>query len=69
MIDPCIPKEWGRFTVTRKFRGSTYRIVVKNPRHVSKGVSSITINGKKIAGNTIPPQRSKKIVEVEVVLG
>src|SRR5579871_113444 len=38
MVDPCIPKDWGKYEVTRKFRGSTYHIVVKNPRHVSKGV-------------------------------
>jgi cellobiose phosphorylase len=69
MVDPCIPKDWGRYEVTRKFRGSTYHIVVKNPHHVSKGVSSIVINGKKISGNTIPAQRSQKLNEVEVILG
>jgi len=69
MVNPCIPKDWGKYEVTRKFRGSTYHIVVKNPRHVSKGVSSITVNGKKISGNIIPPQHSKKMNEVEVILG
>ena len=69
MVDPCIPKDWGKYEVTRKFRGSTYHIVVKNPRHVSKGVSSVTVNGKKISGNIIPPQRSPKTIKVEAVLG
>ncbi len=69
MVDPCIPKDWGKYEVTRKFRGSTYHIVVKNPRHVSKGVSSIIVNGKKISGNVIPAQRSPKPIEVEVILG
>ena len=69
MVDPCIPKDWGKYEVTRKFRGSNYHIVVKNPRHLSKGVSSVTVNGKKIAGNIIPAQRSPKTIEVEVFLG
>jgi len=69
MVDPCIPKDWGKYEVTRKFRGSTYHIVVKNPRHVSKGVSSIIVNGKKISGNIIPAQRSSKTIEVEAILG
>jgi cellobiose phosphorylase len=51
------------------FRGIEYRINVKNPKHVSKGVTSITVNGKKIQGNIIPVQKSVKKVEVEVVLG
>src|SRR5690554_3449049 len=33
IIDPCIPSDWNGFTVTRKFRGATYRITVKNPSH------------------------------------
>ncbi|HXL72033.1 MAG TPA: glycosyl transferase, partial [bacterium] len=68
-INPCIPKEWGEYKVTRKFRGADYHIVVKNPKGVSKGVASITVNGKKVEGNVIPPQTSKKVNEVEVVLG
>ncbi len=69
MVNPCIPKDWGKYEVTRKFRGATYHIVVKNPRHVSKGVSSMIVNGKKVSGNIIPPQHSPKLNEVEVILG
>ncbi len=69
VVDPCIPKEWKGFQVLRLFRGIEYRINVKNPKHVSKGVTSITVNGKKIQGNIIPVQKSVKKVEVEVVLG
>ncbi len=69
MVDPCIPQDWGKYEVTRKFRGSTYHIVVKNPRHVNKGISSLTVNGRKVQGNIIPPQRSPKTIQVEAVLG
>ena len=28
IIDPCIPSDWNGFNITRKFRGSTYKIEV-----------------------------------------
>ena len=68
-VDPCVPKEWTQYEVTRKFRGTLYHITVKNPKHVSRGVKAIILNGKKISGNIIPPQRSKATQVVEVVLG
>lgn len=53
-IDPCIPKEWKSFKVTRKFRNATYLIEIRNPNGVSKGISTITIDGNSIDGNIIP---------------
>ncbi len=53
-IDPCIPRDWNSFKVTRKFRGATYHIEVKNPDGISKGVSSVSIDGEAIEGNIIP---------------
>ena len=70
IIDPCIPKKWPGFTVQRKFRGVTYTIDVKNPKGKSKGVKSLRIDGKKIAGNLIPlPAPGTTAVKVEVTLG
>lgn len=51
-VDPCIPAAWDGFDVTRKWRGATYRIQVKNPNHVQKGVVSITVDGTQM--NMIP---------------
>lgn len=47
VIDPCIPTAWDGFEAVRKWRGATYHISVTNPMHVSKGVKSITVDGKK----------------------
>ncbi|MFH1783894.1 MAG: glycosyl transferase [bacterium] len=70
MMDPCIPKEWDGFTVKRKFRGTTYDISVKNPDHVFKGVTSVTVDGKKIDGNILPVFKDdNKVHKVEVVMG
>jgi cellobiose phosphorylase len=53
-IDPCIPKNWEGFEVTRKFRGAIYKIKVVNKNHVSKGIQSVIIDGKICISNLIP---------------
>ncbi|MGL1958469.1 MAG: glycosyl transferase [Colwellia sp.] len=53
-IDPCIPKAWDGFKVSRVFRGAKYLIEVCNPQHVSKGVVRMELDGKLIEGNTLP---------------
>ncbi|HAZ04241.1 MAG TPA: glycosyl transferase [Marinilabiliales bacterium] len=69
VIDPCIPKHWKEFRITRKFRGTTYHILVMNPNGVSKGVKQVTLDGKAIAGNQLPIVNSKAVCQVEVVMG
>ena len=68
IIDPCIPKNWDGYKVTRKYRSVTYEIEVKNPAQISKGVKEIWINGKQHKGNKIPLQTGKS-VSVEVIMG
>lgn len=68
-IDPCVPKSWDGFSVSRQFRGATYDITIKNPNHVSKGIKSITVDGKAIEGNRLPTIAAGKSCQVEVVLG
>jgi cellobiose phosphorylase len=67
-VDPCIPTRWKGFSVTRVFRGDTYRISVRNPRGVSKGVSSMTVDGRGITGNIVPVFGDGAAHDVEVVL-
>lgn len=69
IVDPCIPKEWEGFTVTREFRGSEYRIVVSNPDRVSRGVKRLSVDGNILAGNVVPLFRAGSKHEVEVLMG
>ena len=46
VVDPCIPKSLKGFRVTRRFRGATYEIEVRNPRGVESGVTGVTIDGR-----------------------
>jgi len=68
-IDPCIPKSWKGFKALRRFRGDTYRIEVRNPSGVCKGVKSMTVDGKAVQGNIIPVAGDGAEHRVEVVLG
>lgn len=68
-INPCVPKEFSEFTVTREFRNVIYHIHCKNPSHVQKGVKELYVNGVKVEGNTIPIEKKKEICEVLVVMG
>ncbi len=53
-VDPCIPREWQEFTITRKFRGDTWKITVTNPRGVCRGVTAVTIDGKPHGSSLLP---------------
>ncbi len=68
-IDPCIPKNWDGFKVKRVFRNATYEIQVENPKHVSKGVKEMIVDGNKVEGNVIPSVKDKKEYKVKVVMG
>ncbi len=68
-VDPCIPESWNGYIVNRVFRGAKYRIEIKNPDHVSKGIKQLIIDGKEIKGNIIPVFDSGTIHAVEVIMG
>ena len=68
-IDPCIPSNWDGFSATRRFRGKTIEIEVRNPDRVCQGVKHITLNGEPLSGNLIPVDRLRDRSRVEVVLG
>ena len=53
-IDPCVPAAWGGFTVTRRFRGATYRIAVQKAPGVSGRVTRLRVDGRPIDGNLVP---------------
>ena len=68
-IDPCVPKGFGDFELTRKFREGTYNIKVVNPDNVEKGVKSITVDGKAVEGCVVPYEKGKTQYDVVVTMG
>ncbi len=68
VVDPCIPSKWNGFDAVRKFRGATYEISVKNPKHVCKGVAKMVVDGQEVDSN-VAPIFTKGVHKVEVTLG
>ncbi|WP_373217536.1 GH36-type glycosyl hydrolase domain-containing protein [Ruminococcus sp. 5_1_39BFAA] len=66
-IDPCIPKEWDGFSMKRQWRGADYAIEVENPKHVSKGVQTLYLDGKEV--KEIPADVRGSSHKVKVIMG
>lgn len=66
-IEPVFPSNWNEFSVTRKFRGTTYKIQVH--RQGPGNSVSIMAEGKKVDGVILPlPEKAGKIIDVEVTV-
>jgi cyclic beta-1,2-glucan synthetase len=44
-LDPCIPTAWPGFTLDYRHGGSAYCIEVRNPDGVSRGRTTMTVDG------------------------
>nr|MDO8132996.1 hypothetical protein [Candidatus Njordarchaeum guaymaensis] len=69
LVDPCIPKYWTEFEITRHFRNSIYEVRVSNPDRVSKGIKDVTVDGKKLKTSLIPPFTDGKRHTVLIAMG
>ncbi|MBK9050768.1 MAG: glycosyl transferase family 36 [Chloroflexi bacterium] len=68
-VEPSIPSHWSGYRVTRKFRQAWYQIDVKNPENVSKGIKTLTVDGKLLVGQLIPPFNDGQTHLVEIIMG
>ena len=69
IVDPCISDSWDGYKVTRRFRGATYNIEVKNPNSVQHGAARIEVDGQKIERNVLPQIEAGKTANVVVTMG
>ena len=68
-VNPCVPKDFGDFKITRQFREGIYNIEVKNPNNVEKGVASMTVDGVAVDGCIIPYEKGKTTYNVVITMG
>lgn len=68
-INPCVPSDFGDFTLHREYRGANYEIEVKNPNHVEKGIVSLNVDGTSVEGTVIPYTEGKDTYHVTVIMG
>ncbi|HEY3067578.1 MAG TPA: glucoamylase family protein [Methylomirabilota bacterium] len=45
VVDPCIPRAWRGFEIGFRYRSARYDLVVENPHGLSRGVSSVEVDG------------------------
>jgi cyclic beta-1,2-glucan synthetase len=70
VIDPCIPGAWRGFEMAFRYCSAHYDLVVENPRGVSRGVSSVEVDGVYLAGDlSIRLVDDRKAHHVRIVLG
>jgi cyclic beta-1,2-glucan synthetase len=70
VVDPCIPHAWPGFEMVFRYRSARYDIGVENPRGVSRGVSSVEIDGVPCTGErSIMLADDGKTHRVRIALG
>ena len=70
VVDPCIPRAWHGFEMVFRYRSARYDIVVENPQGVSRGVSSVEVDGVSFDGElSIMLADDQKTHRVRIVLG
>jgi cyclic beta-1,2-glucan synthetase len=69
-VDPCIPRNWPGYSIDFRYHSATYKITIKNPLGFSRGVASMSIDGKVLVGRAdIPLADDGAAHQVDIVLG
>ncbi|MBK7705579.1 MAG: hypothetical protein IPJ30_07305 [Acidobacteria bacterium] len=68
-IDPCIPRNWREFEIDYRRGKTLFRIRVKNPTGICRGVREISFDGKSLPLNEIRLIEDGADHAVEIVLG
>ena len=68
-FNPCIPKEWQDFQIDYQFLNSSYKINIKNPTRVNKGVKETILDGKMVSKDSIALVDDGLEHTVEVIMG
>ena len=68
LIDPCLSKTIPKATVSRLYRGAMFHIELDNTAGRCRQPRSITLDGKPLQGNVLPPQAAGSEHRVQVVI-
>jgi len=69
VIDPCIPRKWPEYQVVYRFGGTTYKIQVKNPEGVNRGVRQAWMDEEALQECRIPLTDDGQQHEIQLILG
>jgi len=68
-IDPVIPPTWDGFEIHYQFGPTSYQIKVSNPRHLTRNVQYVILDGKILEDTAIPLVDDGQEHSVEVIMG
>ena len=70
-LDPCIPRAWRHFEITFRYHASRYEITVENPSGVTRGISTVEVDGMPLASGraSLPLIDDGATRRVRVLLG
>lgn len=65
-VKPCIPRDWKEYKIEYKYRGTIYKIAVKNENEKNTGIEKFIFNGKEIEDKKIllEEQGGEKYIEI-----
>jgi len=66
IINPVLPSNWEKVTLTRDYRGARYIFTITKPFGPHKTVKEIRVNGKRVKENKIPFAKKGTTCKVEV---
>jgi len=70
VFNPCVPNDWGSYSIFYQHKNSRYEITVENPNGVERGIVRIELDGEDQSnGNSITLQDDGQLHQVRVVLG
>jgi cyclic beta-1,2-glucan synthetase len=69
VMDPCVPRAWRGFSIAFRYHSTRYDIVVENPQGVTRGVSSVEVDGVRCGGPGIPLADDREEHRIRIVLG
>ncbi len=64
-IDPRLPSAWDGYRAERRFRGATFRIVVRKPVGRTGRATSLIVDGAPMDGTLVAPAAEGTVVRVE----
>jgi cyclic beta-1,2-glucan synthetase len=69
-IDPCIAQRWPGYSINFRYHSAIYQVKVNNPSGVSRGVASVSLDGKMLTvRENIPLADDGATHQVLIVLG
>jgi cellobiose phosphorylase len=69
VLRPCLPASWRDVSVTRVYRGTTYRVNYRRKKGKGNRIHSLHVNGRRTDPDIVLPLQSGREVNVDVDLG